>query len=883
MKAHELRERFLGYFEGKGHTRHPSDSLVPQNDPSLLFTGAGMNQFKDMFMGSGRLPFTRATTVQKCLRTGDIERVGRTSGHHTFFEMLGNFSFGDYFKEEAISWGWEFLTQVLRISEELLSVSVYKDDHEAEDIWRKKIGIPAQKIFKFGESDNFWPANAPSEGPNGPCGPCSEIYYDFGPRYGCGSPSCTVGCNCSRFVEVWNLVFMQFERHPDGTLAPLPRKNIDTGMGLERLCAVMQGTQSNFHTDLFMPLISAVSELAKVKYESSTEQGARMRRIADHVRAVVFCLADGVVPSNEGRGYVERKILRIAVRDVIALGIDEGVLHKLVPMVIEIMKPQYGDLAGRSESISRIVRAEEEKFLSTVDQGMSILSKFIEKMESSKENVLSGDQVFLLYDTYGFPPEITASILAERGMQPDMKGFEKALEHQRKAARKQTKISSEIFESGPFHELTKKVAPTRFSGYDKTASPMKILALIKGEAFAESIAKGEEAILIADGSPFYGESGGQVGDTGTITAGDAKLAVTNTTRFEGYILHHVKVEEGTVRVNQPCDGLVDGERRIAIARNHTTTHILQSALRKVLGNHIEQSGSLVTHDRLRFDFTHYAALTREELLAVERFVNERIMANAPVSCAQMGIDEAKKSGALMFFSEKYGKDVRVVSVGDFSREFCGGTHLAMTGTAGSFKIISESSIASGVRRIEAVTGEGAFNFGRELQNMVEEVASLLSSGRQSVVERTKALLNELKEAKQELGKLRKGMAGNLVESLIANAKTIGGEKVAISSVEENRPDAVRSLVEALIKKGGVAAVLLYAETGGKQSFFIGLRDDMVKRGIDAGKIAKEIGAICGGGGGGRGGFAQAGGSDRMKIGNATKRFEEIIDNAPAKM
>ena len=875
MKADDLRESYLKFFESKGHVIHPSDSLVPENDTSLLFTGAGMNQFKDMFLGRGKLPFKRATTSQKCVRTGDIERVGRTPRHHTFFEMLGNFSFGDYFKREAIGWAWEYLTAVLKIPAERLSVSVYTDDDEAAAIWKDEIKVPEAKIFRFGEADNFWPANAPSQGPNGVCGPCSEIYYDLGSRHGCGKPDCTVGCDCNRYMEVWNLVFTQFDRRDGGALKPLPQKNIDTGMGLERIACVMQGVGSNFETDLFAPLIRRIADRLKAPYAAETENGARMRRIADHLRSIVFMIGDGVLPSNEERGYVVRKLLRRALTDGLAIGAKDAFLHGLVPDVTGLMKRGYPELAGRVPTLRDVVKNEETRYLSGLEQGTPRAEARIRELKAANRDAYPGEEAFQLYDTYGFAVEVLEGMLAQNAMHLDREGFEKALEAQRQRSREGTKISADIFGTGPLVKVKALLPLTVFDGYGHVRATGKVLSIFAGDQVVERAEKDTAVTVILDKTPLYGESGGQVGDRGVLSGQGVKVDVIDTQRTEGFFLHHGHVREGTLAVGQDVQAHVDTARRAEIARHHTATHLLQAALRSVLGPHVEQAGSLVAPDRLRFDFSHPSALTPEQLREVESFVYARALENVPVHADEMTFAEAKEKGALAFFGEKYGERVRMVSIGSTSRELCGGTHCHRTGDVGLFKILSEGSIGSGIRRIEALAGQAAADRVRQLEETVGTAAAALGAPAQAVPERIQALLEEMKGLRQELTKLRKGAAGDRVKQLAAEAKTVGGVRLVAAQVEAGGPDDVRRMVDGLVKKSGVDAVALAAVVNGRPLFIIGVQPDVAKRGLRADAAAKAVGKAAGAGGGGKELLGQAGGAGPDTLGAGLARFEAL--------
>lgn len=887
MKIDEIRERFLKFFEKRGCTIYPSDSLIPSNDPSLLFTGAGMNQFKDMFLGRGNLPFKRSATSQKCLRTGDLERVGRTSGHHTFFEMLGHFSFGDYFKKDAIPWTWEFYTKELGIPAGLLTISVYKDDQEAYDIWRNDVGIPPEKIFKLGEADNFWPANAPSQGPNGPCGPCSELYYDFGPKYGCGRPNCDITCSCNRFVEIGNIVFTQFERKDGGVLDPLPQKNIDFGGGLERVGAVVQGVHSNFDTDLFQPILRRACEILKVRYEPGTEHSSRLRRIADHVRALVFCIADGALPSNEGRGYVVRRILRTAVRDGVKMGYGEPFLARLAPVVADVMKKPYPYLLERLGAIERTTLAEEEGFLATLQKGEELL-----RTRLAGRTLLPGEDAFLLYDSYGFHIELIEDLCHEYGAKVDRKRFDELLKS--KKDREKGDFSADIFGTGPFAKIKEEKEPlTQFLGYSIPMAKMHepVEATVRRvielppeavKAYAESKkdnpavtrllnsgrlvseGSGDLAVLL-DRTPFYGESGGQIGDAGWLDG----FVVSDTKRPDGYFFH---LGKGSMKTGARVKARIDARRRLDIMRNHTGTHILQAALRAVLGPTVQQAGSIVEPERLRFDFTWPQALTREEIRKVEDWCNDVILADLPVSREEMSMEEAKRRGAIAFFGEKYGDRVRVVTVGDArSVELCGGTHLEHTATIGQIKITSEASIQRGVRRIEAVSGPGAIAHARARYDVLDRIAAELGCPVVDVPKRIGMLASTVQELKQEVAKLKRGGT----KELTFEEKQAGGEKFVAQAMPDSKLEDLRAIMDQLIKQRKFAAAIL-ASGGEKPAFVIGVREDLVARGLKAGDLAKEVGKASGGGGGGRELQAQAGAADASRVPAGLQRFEELV-------
>ncbi|MBI3099374.1 MAG: alanine--tRNA ligase [Planctomycetes bacterium] len=875
MKTDELRERYLRFFERHGHTIHPSDSLIPENDPSLLFTGAGMNQFKDMFLGKGNLPFKRATTAQKCLRTGDVERVGRTARHHTFFEMMGNFSFGDYFKAEAIPWAWEFVTKELKVPPDRLYVSVYKDDQEAFDIWEKKVGVAASRLSRLGEHDNFWPADAPSQGPNGPCGPCSEIYFDQGPSFSCGAPDCAVGCDCDRYVEFWNLVFTQFDRQKDGSLPPLPQKNIDTGLGLERCAALLQGAPSNFDIDLFAPLKAELEEILHVKYDlSHAERTARMRRILDHVRAVGFCIMDGALPSNEGRGYVVRKILRLAVRDGMALGCREPFLHRLIPTVGSVMKRPYPDLAKRSDTISRYVEAEEHRFLETLEQGDALLKKAVADARAANLTTFPGEEAFRLYDTYGIPLDMIEPFLAENRLALDRAGFDRAKRIQEETSRAGTAISRDIFSGGQIGQVKGSVPVTTFLGYEKAHSPAGILAILKGNRAIETAFEGDEVTVLLDQTPFYGESGGQQGDTGRFTAPGAEAEIIDTKRVEDYILHVAKVRKGSLKVGQNIEAAIDAARRSSLARSHSATHVLQAALRTILGSHVEQAGSLVAPDRLRFDFSHFAALSPEEVAKVEQYVNDRVCENAPKHVEELPLAEAKASGAISFFGEKYGAKVRVVTFGDFSKELCGGTHLSRVGSIGYFRITQETSIGSGIRRIEAVTGPEAVRRAGQTTALAGRAAASLNIPPERLPDRVGELLEEIKSLRAEIAKKKAEEARASAKSLADKAETVNGVKVVVARLDGMSMEDLLACSDPIKKMKEPYVCALGSAVEGKVNLLVCVAKTLVEKGLDAGALVREAAKTCGGGGGGRKDQAQAGGKDATKLDEALGQLKK---------
>ncbi|MBM4054496.1 MAG: alanine--tRNA ligase [Planctomycetes bacterium] len=868
MKTDEIRNKYLKFFEKKSHVICPGDSLVPQEDPTLLFTGAGMNQFKDMFLGKGKLNIKRATTCQKCLRTGDLENVGRTASHHTFFEMMGNFSFGDYFKRETIEWAWEFLVQELKLPEEKLFVSVYKDDPEAYEIWEKHIHIPKSKIYSYGENDNFWPANAPAQGPNGPCGPCSEIFYDQGVNVGCGRKECEPACDCDRFVEIWNLVFTQFNRKDGGKLEPLPNKNVDTGMGLERMARVMQGVPTNFDIDIFVPIIKSIEEYTHLRYHDKPENATFMRRIADHVKACVFCISDGVLPGNEGRGYVERRLLRRAIRDGAQLGIKECFLYKLVPIVSNVMQEYYPDIKQRRENIARIIKSEEEKFLETLELGTVRLKELMDVMQKNKIKVLSGKEAFKLYDTYGFPLDMTESILREKGFAVDSAGVEEEFKRQRVQARSSSSMTGQVFDSGPLSKIKEISKGTTFLGYEKNSCKAKIIAIIKGENLADNAETGSEVSIVLDQTPFYGESGGQIGDTGILETNGSLVRVTDTKKNDSFIIHIGKITKGILKTGDMVDAQIDLQRRNLIRKNHTATHVLHSVLRNVIGQHAEQAGSMVSPDRLRFDFHHFSSLTKEEIVRIEDLANEKIMGNAPVSVKELTLLEARNAGAIALFGEKYEERVRMVSIGDFSKELCGGTHINYTGEIGLFRIVGESSVAAGIRRIEAITGLSALSRAREKETIVQGLCGILNTNEEDISSKAQELLAEVKKLTKELNKQKQKDLRGKIDSLSMNAKEVSGVRIITKKIDGASADDMRKTADMLMKSEKEAAVVLGSAQNGRVILIVSLSPGVTSRGLHAGNISKEVAKIVGGGGGGRPDMAQAGGQLVDKLDDA---------------
>lgn len=870
MKADVLRRKFLEFFKSKKHRVVDPDSLVPKDDPTVLFTPAGMNQFKKEFMGqtSG---FRRAATCQRCLRTDDLDKVGKTACHHTLFEMLGNFSFGDYFKEDAISFAWEFLTEELNIPQEKLWVSVYKDDDESYNIWKDKIKVPVNKIVKLGDKDNFWPAEAKEKGPNGPCGPCSEIFYDFGKDVGCGESVCDPSCSCGRFVEVWNLVFTQFNRKEGGVLEPLPNKNIDTGMGLERLAAVMQGVYSNFETDLFTPLTGEIFK--QIKDKASVDKMA-VYAIADHLRAIVFAIFDGVIPSNEGRGYVIRKIIRKSVLALRSLGIKQAYLYRLVPVLAGVMNDFYPELKDRRENISEIILAEEKNFISTLNSSETLFKEKLAVKGISADK--AGEIAFMLYDTYGIPFELTLDWARRNSVKISKESFDKELENQKKRSKSGSAMKGDVFDS---KHASLGVSATLFKGYDKCCLRAKILKIFKGDDEAKKVSKGDKVSVVLDATCFYAESGGQVGDTGILIKGKNIIEISDTQKFGKVIVHNGVVKNGSFKKSDLVSASVDEARRLSIARNHTATHLLQSALRKVLGTHVKQQGSLVAPDRLRFDFTHFKALTPDELDRIELLVNEYILGNTALSKKQMSLVDAKKKGALAFFQEKYESKVRVISIGDISQELCGGTHLESTGQIGVFKIIQESSIASGTRRIEAATAKTAYELFKKEEQHLKEASALLNAPLDKVALELQKRISRIKELEKELSNKNLSAAQGIVDTLVNEAEQIKGVRFISKALDNASMDVLRKTVDTIKQKAGSAVVALGSSMQGKVFLVVGVTADLCDKGLDASKLIIEPSKIIGGSGGGRKEFAQAGGGAADQLNNAFVKLAELIAGA----
>ncbi|GFN33575.1 alanine--tRNA ligase [Paenibacillus xylaniclasticus] len=870
MKASEIRSKWLAFFESKGHHIEPSASLVPHNDPSLLWINAGMAPLKPYFDGRIIPDNPRITNSQKCIRTNDIENVGKTRRHHTFFEMLGNFSIGDYFKEEVITWAWEFLTDKkwIGFDPNRLSVTVYPEDEEAYKLWNEKIGLPAERIYKL--EDNFWDIG------EGPCGPCTEIFYDRGEKYGdLNDPECWPGGENERFLEVWNLVFSQFNHNKDGSYTPLPNKNIDTGAGLERFASILQDVDSNFDTDLFLPLINRTCEIAGVAYRQNEEHDVALKVIADHIRTVAFAVGDGVLPSNEGRGYVIRRLLRRAVRYGKALGVDRPFLFELTKIVGDIMGVYYPEVVDKREFIERVIRTEEERFHETLSDGLTLLAALVEQARAEGRSEIGGDDAFRLYDTYGFPFDLTEDYAAENGLTVDRAGFDSAMEAQRERARAARQETGGMnVQGGPLSDLTEKC---EFVGYTTLEAQGKITAIVHEDALVDIAGEGSRVLVLLDRTPFYAESGGQVGDRGVIEGNGFVLHVEDVTKApHGQPVHHAVVASGTIRVGESVQASVARDLRDDITKNHTATHLLHKALKEVLGEHVNQAGSLVKADSLRFDFSHFGAITEEELAEIERRVNEQIWKGTPVIIESMAIAEAKAMGAMALFGEKYGDIVRVVQVGTYSIELCGGIHVDNTAQIGTFKLIAESGIGSGVRRIEAVTGRHAYTYMESQFDLLKQAAGLLKSNMADVPKRIEALFGQVKELSRDNESLQAKLSRIEAGSLIEQAKTVGGVTVLTAAVSAPSMDALRGIVDELKSKLSSAVIVLGAAQEEKVNLVASVSPDLVKKGLNAGKLVKEAAALCGGGGGGRPDMAQAGGKDASKLADALKLAEELV-------
>ncbi|MBN2239966.1 MAG: alanine--tRNA ligase [Dehalococcoidales bacterium] len=869
MTSDEIRNTFIDFFKKKGHSLVASSSLIPHGDPTLLLTTAGMVQMKPYFTGEQTPPNSRMVTCQKCFRTTDIEEVGDTT-HATFFEMLGNFSVGDYFKKESIAWAWEFLTETVKLPPDKLWVTIYLDDDEAHDLWRE-IGIPAERIVRLGEEDNFWgPA-----GDSGPCGPCSEIYYDFGPETGCGKPDCKPGCDCARYTEFWNLVFTGLNQDREGNRTQLPKPNIDTGMGMERLTTILQGKKSVYETDLFTPLLDKVAELSGKNYGDSEENDNAMRVVSEHSRGVAFLIADGVMPSNEGRGYVLRRLLRRAALYGLRIGLDKPFLSETATVTINKMKHVYPELEQRRDFILKVIRLEEEKFSDALRTGLDLIEDII----SGDVKEISGKDIFRLYDTYGFPVELTTEVAGGKGISVDLAGFETEMEKQRERAK-----AAHRFELAEKDELAGKldINNTVFTGYRNLKQESTILAILAGNDSVDAVQEGQEAGIVLADTPFYGEMGGQLGDTGEIRSRTGRFSVTDTIRLQaGIIMHKGTVTEGSFMVGDEAEAELDIERRLDIARNHTATHLLQAALLKVLGDHVQQRGSLVAPDHFRFDFSHLVAMSSEEIAEVQRIVNGFIRANYPVYDQEISYPEAIAQGAIAIFDEKYGDMVRVLKIGDppVSMELCGGTHVSMTGEIGQIIITGESSVGSGLRRIEAVTGRGAEDFSARNSMVIKQIAGLLETEPDSVIEKTKNLLEDLRGETRRANSLESELAARTAESLLDQAETVNGVTVVSAKVKSSRIEVLREMSDMLRDRLQSAIIVLGSVVQDRPIFIAAVTPDLVKRGYNAGNIVKQVAKVTGGGGGGKAELAQAGGKQKEKIDEALKLVAGIVESS----
>ena len=873
MGVNEIREKFLSFFESKNCLRLGSFPLIPKNDASLLLINSGMAPMKNWFQNPETAPRRRVTTCQKCIRTGDIENVGKTARHGTFFEMLGNFSFGDYFKHEATAWAWEFFTKVMEIPAERLWISVYEEDEEAKEIWINEVGVDPTHIVKLGKDDNFW------EHGTGPCGPCSEIYFDRGEEYGCGSPTCGVGCDCDRFMEVWNLVFTQFDKDEDGNYNPLPNPNIDTGMGLERLAVVMQGVDNLFEVDTVQDVMKHICSIAGIEYKKDEKKDVSLRVITDHIRSTVMMVSDGVIPSNEGRGYVLRRLLRRAARHGKLLNIDKQFLYEVANTVIDCSKDAYPELAEKREYICKIIKKEEERFDATIDNGLVVLNGYIEEAKKNGAKSLTGEEAFKLHDTYGFPLDLTIEMAQEQGLEVDIDGFNAAMQEQKEAARNAREDGSS-WDSDAAYEFDN-AEPTVFVGYDSISADAKVVGIVvEGEGVTDLIGAEQKGIIVTDKTPFYAEMGGQIGDTGVISInGNVIAEIVNTTKTDdGYYMHEVNVTDGAINLGDAVTMTVDKNMRQAICRNHTATHILDKALRDVLGSHVAQAGSLVTADRLRFDFSHFEAMTTEQIKQAEEIVNEKILEAINVTVQELPIEEAKKLGAIALFGEKYGDIVRVVSVGDYSVEFCGGTHLTNTAQCGLFKIVSEGGVAAGVRRIEAVTGRGVLNYIESNDKLIADTAAALKTNQiHEIDKKAESVVVQNKDLEKQISDFKEKMAAAKVNNIMAGIKHIGEISLLTAQVDGMGADEMKAMADKIKAEVPNSVAVMGALTDGKITFVAMASKDAVKMGVHCGQIIKDITAIAGGRGGGKPDMAQGGGTDANKIDDALARVDEIVE------
>ena len=875
MNFREIRKQFLDYFSKHGHKIVESSSLIPRDDPTLLFTNAGMVQFKGAFLGEDKPGYSRATTAQKCVRAGgkhnDLENVGYTPRHHTFFEMLGNFSFGDYFKEESIQWAWELLTEGFKLQSDLLHVSVYEDDDEAHEIWEKEIGIPADRIVRLGEKDNFW-----AMGDTGPCGPCSEIHIDQGPSVGCGQPGCAPGCDCDRYLEIWNLVFTQFDRSPGGALTPLPKPNIDTGMGLERLAAVIQGVKSNYDTDLFRDIIGHIESLSQKKYGGHDRNDVAFRVIADHARAVSFLIGDGIMPSNEGRGYVLRRIIRRASRFGQGLDLEDTFLRSVCNHVIDLMGRDYAELLRARNFILGIVENEERRFADTLKYSMKVLEEEIQRLQEKGERVIPGDVVFKLYDTYGLAVDLVEDVARDENLVVDLAGYKESMGKQRLLSQNSWRGSGEAAVPETFRNLLSRGLASRFSGYESLETESKIVSLVVGGQERTSVETDDEVEVVLDQTPFYAESGGQVGDLGLISKETARFRVINTFKYGHLMVHQGRLEEGSLAVGDTVNAAVDKAHRMTVAGNHSATHLLHAALREILGDHVKQAGSRVASGRLRFDFSHFTQVSAENLLEVETWVNGRIRENLALNTRTMSKQDAMKTGAMAIFEEKYGDKVRIVGIGDgVSLELCGGTHAKRTGDIGIFRILNESAVAANVRRIEALTGEAALRYDQKRDENLKDAAALLKVSPEKVVDRVERLLGEIKEKEREIESLKGRLFTEKSADLVQGVKEIQGIRVVSRELEVDTPKELREAVDRIRDKIGSGIVVLGAKSKGKVMLICAVSKDLTGR-FNAGRIIRELSEIVGGKGGGRPDMAQGGGSRPEKLGEALESLQDLI-------
>ncbi|MGL5694326.1 MAG: alanine--tRNA ligase [Peptostreptococcaceae bacterium] len=871
MGLNEIRSRFLNFFESKEHYAAKSASLVPHNDKSLLLINSGMAPLKNYFAGVEVPPSKRMTTCQKCIRTGDIENVGKTARHGTFFEMLGNFSFGDYFKEQSIRWGWEFITEQLCIPEEKVWVTVYEEDDDAYAIWEKKMNIPTDRIVRLGKDDNFWEIGT------GPCGPCSELYFDRGESFGCDNPDCKPGCDCDRYLEFWNHVFTQFDRDENGNYGQLEHKNIDTGMGLERMACIMQDVDNIFEVDTIRQIIDAIEKVANVEYGKDYKTDVSVRIITDHIRAVSFLVADGVLPSNEGRGYVLRRLLRRAARHGKLLGVKENFLYKLVDEVIKVSGEAYPELVEKESYIKKVIRIEEEKFNETIDQGSEILASYIKELKANDEKTLSGENAFKLYDTYGFPIDLTKEILEEVGLDLDEDAFNEEMNKQRERARNaRGNMEGESWKEDPLSKLDESAASS-FEGYNDLTLDGKVNAIVVNDELVKSAKEGDKVSIVLDQTTFYPEGGGQAGDCGTLSNKNVVIEVVDTRKGANNTIKHVGiVTSGEVKVDDTLTTLVNKEIRMASARNHTATHILHKVLKEILGDHVNQAGSLVNAERLRFDVTHFEAMSKDELKLIEEKVNDAILESLEINCENMGINEAKEKGATALFGEKYGKEVRVVSMGDFSVELCGGTHLKNTSQVGMFKIVSEGGVAAGVRRIEAITGKAVYEYLKEKDTVIVDVCSTLKAKEDNLTQRASQLVDENKALAKELHDLKAKMSLQSADSILDSKVDVNGVNVVTAKFEGMDMNTLRETADNLRDKLGSGVVVMSNVADDKVNFIVTATKDVLEKGIHSGNIVREVAQIAGGKGGGRPNMAQAGASDVTKVEEALNYAKEVI-------